>query len=46
MATLAALIGMSLSMMPACIVALLWRWCFFATLTPSTMTRFESGARG
>src|SRR5207302_3114978 len=41
-ATLAALIGMSLSVMPACIVAFVWRWCFLATLTPSTMTRFES----
>src|SRR5689334_23383952 len=29
---------MSLSMMPPCIVARVGRWCFLATLTPSTMT--------
>src|SRR6476659_373040 len=29
---------MSLSMMPACMVARTGRWCFLAMLTPSTMT--------
>ena len=34
---------MSLSMMPPCIVAFVARWCFLATLTPSTITRFAFG---
>ena len=38
MATFDASIGMSLSMMPACMVARVAFWCFLATLTPSTMT--------
>src|SRR3954447_930859 len=37
-ATLETSIGMSLSMMPPCIVAPDAFWCFLATLTPSTMT--------
>src|SRR5438270_1397698 len=36
--------GMSLSMMPPLTRAFVWRWCFLATLTPSTMT-FCSPAR-
>ena len=31
-------IGISLSMMPPCMVARVARWCFLATLRPSTMT--------
>ena len=38
MATADADIGMSLSMMPPCMVARVAFWCFLATLTPSTMT--------
>src|SRR5262245_55628655 len=30
--------GISLSMMPPCMVARVARWCFLATLRPSTMT--------
>src|SRR5262245_49559825 len=37
------LIGMSLSMIPPCIVDLVARWCFFATLTPSTIAMRRSG---
>src|SRR6516165_1641519 len=43
MATFDAGIGMSLSMIPPCIVALVERWCFLATLRPSTMTMLRSG---
>src|SRR6266852_9041676 len=43
-ATFDAGTGMSLSMMPPCIVALVERWCFLATFTPSTMTMFRSGS--
>src|SRR5688572_30011814 len=34
---------MSLSMMPACMVALSGRWCFLARFTPATMTLPRSG---
>ena len=34
---------MSRSMMPACMVARTARWCFLATLTPSTITMFRLG---
>src|SRR5262249_16469572 len=34
---------MSLSMMPPCMVARVARWCRLATLTPSTITRFDFG---
>src|SRR5688572_3470532 len=34
--------GMSLSMIPPCIVDLVARWCFLATLTASTITRSRS----
>src|SRR3954471_2910202 len=37
-ATLLTSSGMSLSMMPPCIVARVGFWCFLAMLTPSTMT--------
>jgi len=30
-------------MMPPCIVALVERWCFLATLIPSTITMLRSG---
>ena len=43
-ATLATGIGMSLSMMPPCIVALVAFWCFLTTLTPSTITLLAVGS--
>src|SRR5581483_9801741 len=42
-ATLATGIGMSLSMMPPCMVARVWRWPFFTRLMPSTMTLSRDG---
>src|SRR6476646_6362289 len=41
--TLDALIGMSLSMIPACSLARRGRWCFDAVLTPLTMILLSSG---
>src|SRR5690349_5420758 len=43
MATLATGIGMSLSMIPPCIVALVAFWWRLATLTPSTITLPDAG---
>src|SRR5213078_388262 len=40
-ATFDTSMGMSLSMMPPWVVALVARWCFLATFTPSTMTRLR-----
>src|SRR4029079_14894964 len=44
MPTLEAWIGISLSMMPPCIVAFVGFWCFFAMLTRSTITLLDSGS--
>src|SRR3954447_19388506 len=42
-ATFDACIGISLSMMPPCIVARVGFWCFFTMFMPSTITRSNSG---
>src|SRR3954465_11468473 len=42
-ATFDTCIGISLSMMPPCIVARVGFWCFFTMFMPSTITRSDSG---